>query len=278
MIDKDKIDAQFDEYWKEKPLEHSQNKKEKSWKDFHQTTIKKKRTKRPFYLKYAAAVIVLILAGSFYLLNQPQQTSASIVNISNPSDHTKVIHLPDSTEIRLYPHSKISYHKNYNKNRLVTLDGDAFFQVKKDKHHPFEVHNNNLITTVLGTTFTITTDLNKKTEVKLYEGKIKMNIEGQSESWILSPGEEFSYQKNTPEINHIKTYVDFENEKLKTIITYLEKEYGFDIQLEALNLNKETTLRINKEDHLETPLQIITEIHNLTYEIDMTRRKVILKK
>ncbi|WBL25311.1 FecR family protein [Zunongwangia sp. HGR-M22] len=278
MIDTDQIDAQFDEYWKETSLENTQNKKEKSWEDFHQTTFKKKRRKKPFYLKYAAAVILFILVGSFYFWNEPQQTSASTVNISNPSDHTKVIYLPDSTAIRMYSNSKISYPPNFNKNRKVYLKGNAFFQVTKDKHHPFEVHNNNLITTVLGTTFTITTDLNKKTEVKLYEGKVKMNIKGQSESWILSPGEAFIYQKDRPKINNIKTYVDFESKKLKTIIDYLEKQYGYDIQIEKYFLNKKTTLRINKEDHLETPLQIITEIHNLTYEIDSTRRKVILKK
>ncbi|WBL22775.1 FecR family protein [Zunongwangia sp. HRR-M8] len=278
MIDKDQIDAQFDEYWKETPLKQSPYTKLESWKDFHQNTIKKKRSKKSIYLKYAAAVLVLILGGSFYFLKLPQQSKVSIVNISNPSDKTKLVYLPDSTEIRMYNHSKISYPQNFNKNRKVYLEGNAFFQVTKDKHHPFKVHKGSLITTVLGTTFTIITGQDKHTKVKLYEGKIKMNIKGQSESWILSPGEEFSYQKNTPKIHHIKTYVDFESKKLKTIIDYLEEQYGFDIQLEKNFLNKETSLRINKEDDLETPLKIITEIHNLNYEIDNSKRKVILKE
>lgn len=68
-----------------------------------------------------------------------------------------LVNLPDKSSIILQPKSKISYSpKQYNKTkREVILAGEAFFEVQKDSKKPFFVYTNELITKVLGTSFSV---------------------------------------------------------------------------------------------------------------------------
>ena len=274
---KSEIDRKFDEFWQESPPEISSAEKEKSWKKFYRKRFYKSSLKSTKLIKYAAVILIFAILGTgFYIANQPEKEIASLIHIENPGNQLKLIFLPDSSEIRLRPGSKISYSKNYIQKREISLQGNAFFKVTKDKDHPFKVFNNKTITTVLGTSFTIT-ESKTETSVKLHEGKVKMNVRGRSESWILSPGEAFVFKENTPEIEHFENHIDFEKESLKNIIDYLKKEYAFSITIAEELLNKKTTLRIQKQDDIEIPLQIIAEIHNLDYNIDRINQKATLK-
>ena len=223
---------------------------------------------------------MVILGTGFYIINrinQPVQQIASVIHIENPGNKLKLIFLPDSSEIRLQSHSKITYSKDYSNNREVSLQGNAFFKVRKDKNHPFKVINNKTITTALGTSFTIAEN-EIQTRVKLHEGKVKMTVQGQSKNWILLPGEEFILEDGATKIQHFKNHVDFEKESVKNIISFLEQEYAFKIAVPEAFLSKQITLRIKKEEDIEIPLKILAEIHNLNYSIDRFNNTVIFRK
>ena len=278
---KSEIDKKFEEYWKENSPKIASTEKEKSWEKFSSDHLKKSYAKTSTFTKYAAAIAIMVILGTgFYSLNhinQPSQEIASLINIGNPGNKLKLIFLPDSSEIRLQPHSKITYSKDYNNNREVSLQGNAFFKVRKDQNHPFKVINNKTTTTALGTSFTITEN-EIQTRVKLHEGKVKMNIRGQSENWILLPGEEFILEDGTTKIQNFKNHIDFDKESLKSIISFLEQEYAFKIAVPETFLSKQITLRIKKEEDIEVPLKIIAELYLLNYSIDRFNRKAILKK
>jgi len=82
---------------------------------------------KPFkrFLRVAAAVTI-IMVGSYFYLNTLSE------NISTQYAENKEVVLPDTSEILLNADSEISYsEKNWDKERNVALEGEAFFKVAK---------------------------------------------------------------------------------------------------------------------------------------------------
>jgi len=64
--------------------------------------------------------------------------------------------LPDGSKVWLNSESKLEYKKKFNDSvREVTLEGEGFFDVVKDKQHPFIVHTSDIDIKVLGTAFNV---------------------------------------------------------------------------------------------------------------------------
>ena len=94
-------------------------------------------------LKYAAVVLLtLALPFSYYLgQNSHSNDDNSITTISCAFGDRSSIVLPDSSHVWLNSGSKLSFSSNFKNGRKVSLEGEAFFDVSKDKHHPFKVKN-----------------------------------------------------------------------------------------------------------------------------------------
>ena len=92
--------------------------------------------------------------------------------------------LPDNSEIVLNSASEIQYKKwNWDNNRSLNLDGEAFFKVAKGKK--FEVNTSHGKVTVLGTQFNVKQRENYF-DVSCYEGKVKVNFD--TKEYILTKG------------------------------------------------------------------------------------------
>lgn len=100
------------------------------WNTIEQhTKIRKLKNRRNFQsTKWIAAVSILIL-GITTLFFQFQPPTFHIAE--NNSKLPKTLYLPDSSKIILSAHSSIKYAKDFNKNRNVSLFGEAFFEVKR---------------------------------------------------------------------------------------------------------------------------------------------------
>ncbi|MRZ44568.1 anti-sigma factor, partial [Parabacteroides goldsteinii] len=88
-----------------------------------------------------AAVIALTLGGSFiYRQMQTEQTPIALQTITVPAGQRINITLADGTNVWLNARTTIQYPITFNeKERLVKLDGEAYFDVTKDKSKPFIV-------------------------------------------------------------------------------------------------------------------------------------------
>jgi len=76
--------------------------------------------------------------------------------LNTQNGQRKQIQLFDGTKIWLSPSSTIKYSDQLvNSYREVWLDGEAFFEVAKDKTHPFIIHSGRMQTEVVGTSFNI---------------------------------------------------------------------------------------------------------------------------
>lgn len=111
-------------------------------------------------LRYAAAAAVLtaiVTSTVWYLgINSKTQSSLAENKIIVPMGQRAEIILADGTEVWLNAKSQLSYSTNYfPKNRVVELEGEAYFKVTSDQNQPFLVRNGNIVIKVTGTEFNV---------------------------------------------------------------------------------------------------------------------------
>jgi len=152
------------------------------------------------YLYYAAASVILVV-GTFllktYFLNiqptaglqtQPVQTADYETAIAQK----KTIRLPDSTLVVLNAKTSLHIDKGFGiDSRIVTLIGEAFFDVKHNQQKPFIVQTNACKIKVLGTAFNVKAYPGETTsETSLLRGSIELTIKNDNNrKFLLKPNE-----------------------------------------------------------------------------------------
>jgi transmembrane sensor len=220
-----------------------------------------KRSLIPTILKVAAAVLLIAVVG-FYTLPRLFPAKPSLIAESgrtsetiqtcNKTDKVMVVQLPDSSVVKLQPGSMIRYsgRKSITK-REVHLIGEAFFDVVKDSKRPFYVYGGNVVTKVLGTSFTVKAAKDAASiEVSVRTGKVSV-YEGTQQSpaiqsgVILTPNEKVEFfvsdkhwvtslvqePKPLPTSNKEVDFV-FSDAALGQIMASIEQTYSIDIIVE----------------------------------------------
>lgn len=132
--------------------------------------------------------------------------------IETPRGGTYQVRLPDGTKVWLNAASTIKYPVSFSSRqarRVLLLSGEAYFEVSKDKKHPFIVQTDQQEVKVLGTHFNIN-NYKDESSVKttLLEGSIIVNNQV-----ILKPGEQATNNTNNISIKtvDINAAVDWKN-------------------------------------------------------------------
>jgi len=163
--------------------------------------------KYPSFKKWALAIaaifIGLIITVEFGGLRPLLVTNYHLNEIvAKPGTKSKLI-LPDGSQVWLNSESKLTYGSSFNDSiREVTLEGEAYFDVVKDKKHPFIVKTSAISIRVLGTAFNVKSYHQDPTiETTLVRGMIEVqkNNEPSASKIILRPNEKLIYNKT--EIN-----------------------------------------------------------------------------
>ncbi len=152
--------------------------------------------------------------------------------------------LPDGTQVWLNAGSSISYPTAFaGKQRQVSVTGEAYFEVAKDKTKPFEVSVNHMRIEVLGTHFNVNAyDNEDNMKTTLLEGSIEL-INGPYHS-LLKPGQQAQSGKNDkitvlqPEdmlqtIAWKNGFFNFTNADLPAIMRQLERWYDIEVRFEG---------------------------------------------
>lgn len=154
-------------------------------------------------LKYIAAV--LVLGTTLYLWHMYANTNAKAALASNwqnkitaPREKDRLV-LPDGTVVTLNSGTSFKYPLSFGgKNREVYLNGEAFFEVAKDRVHPFIIHTNKMNVRVLGTVFNIKSyNTESRSETSLIHGSIEVTLNDRAaDRIILKPREKLIVQNN----------------------------------------------------------------------------------
>ena len=229
-----------------------------------------------------AAVIALTLGGSFiYRQMQTEQTPIALQTITVPAGQRINITLADGTNVWLNARTTIQYPITFNeKERLVKLDGEAYFDVTKDKSKPFIVQTDNYNVEVLGTQF----DVNAYSETGEFEttlmsGSVKVASASDSTQKItLKPNNKVFLQDGKLHVTAVDDYnpyrwkeglICFKNETFTSIMKDFEKYYGLTIQVKNKNVFKYVyTGKFRQTDGIDYALRVLQKDIKFTYQRD----------
>lgn len=222
----------------------------------------------------AAAILAIVVSGS-WLWYRHASLPHGLLTISSgatPLTYT----LKDNTIVTLNKNSTISYPSQFDKNnRSVQLQGEAFFEVKQDKSHPFIVHVNDITVTVLGTSFNIN-EKRSETEIIVKSGRIK--VTGSKNSVQLQEGEKVIISSKTDLLkkemadNELYSYYRTQefvcnNTPLNELVATLNEAYDAHIKIANVQTNQLLiTTTFHRSQPLDTILSIITQtLPQVTY-------------
>lgn len=207
-----------------------------------------------------AAILVLALGITFTVQNFSTETQYA----SNGERTT--FSLPDNSEVVLNAGSAIKYKKwNWDNNRHLKLEGEAYFKVAKGKK--FEVETDLGKVTVLGTQFDVKARKNRF-DITCYEGRVKVNYK--DKEIILTPGKSVAFE-NGKQLNELvinqkpewlENKIAFNKENLSNILDEIQRQYNVTISVETKYPDELFTGKIPL-DNLDVALQIIATTYNL---------------
>lgn len=110
--------------------------------------------------------------------------------LSIPRGETFKVILSDGTEVLLNSDSRLAYPTVFKgKERVVSLEGEAYFSVAKDAEHPFIVNSGNVQVRVLGTEFNMCSYSPDDVRITLIEGKVAVSDTCSLQSIEMKPGQ-----------------------------------------------------------------------------------------
>ena len=256
----------------------------------------------------AASVILLIVAGwwlnsrnDFSKIKRGTAISEVLFPASKPVDiekinttsHPLLIVLEDSSRITLAPGSKISYPAKFaGSKREVFLNGEAFFDISKNPERPFLVYANELVTKVLGTSFTIKAyNASREVTVEVKTGRVSVFAKSDPDlnskisknelaGVILTPNQKIIFERD--QIRMVKTLVEkpqivlpkaqiphfeFEDTPTSEVFASIGKAYGIDILYDEELLSGCPLTATLDNQSLHDKLSIICKAVEASYEI-----------
>lgn len=257
-----------------------------------ENTDKKKPRRYLSVVKYAATacIIAVVALGAYFMGTQQTDTDSGLISMAVMNGQKADITLADGTRVYINSDSKVTYDNTYNKkNRTLVLEGEAYFEVAKNKDKPFIVKVNGIDVEALGTSFNVRAHtVDKLVSVTLIEGKVKVTSSEQED--ILNPNERIEYdlisktfEKSEihPNADHLlwrSNQLAFYGESLEEVCKTLTRMYNCNFVFKSEAVKKYTYSGIIRNNSLTNVLDFISQTASIKYEIKPDNTIVIYKK
>lgn len=187
--------------------------------------------------------------------------------------------LPDGTVVNINSDSKIKFPDKFSDTeRLVILEeGEAFFDVAKDKNKPFIVQVKDSRIQVLGTSFNINAYPETNMKTTLVEGKVKISSDASAQEITLTPGQQAELNQGLIQVKNVdvspyiawtKGLFMFNNLDLNSIMKQLNRWYNIDVTFADSSIENYTfTGVINKKYSKEYIFSIIEKTTQIKIEV-----------
>jgi len=258
---------------------------------------------RPVYWFRAAAAAVLLLIGAFLMYyyryaDKPviagisAEVVAHLNAITNDRNTALTIALSDGSKCRLAAGSSLFYPSVFeDSSRVVYLKGEGYFEVEKDAGRPFFVYSDNIVTRVVGTSFTVkklkgTSNI----EVAVYSGKVivektrKQDGQAPGKSVVLTPNKKVTYLSHDDSLVPglmdepalLPEYSDtdlteaftFREVPVSDILSLFEKAYGVSFVVSSQEVkNCIVTADMSQDAGLTSKLEILCAAISADFEV-----------
>lgn len=263
----------------------------KSKKDALYPIVKTERKKSRInvYMGVAASFLMLISIGlGLYIADMRsdmKQIAASEVCFASGNEGTSTVTLPDGSTVRLNARSHITYGSDFGvSDRVVRVEGEAFFDVTKDEEKEFVVKAQAMEVIVHGTKFNIYAYPESDfSEMSLVEGSVSLRS-GDSVLKV-SPNEKVCIDRCTGRMNlmvtdnevetaWLKKTMIFMHEPLYRVIDKLERRFGIQIECtDGISLSDIYTGTF-KDRNITDILDVLKMHYGFDYHIDDNHIKI----
>lgn len=181
--------------------------------------------------------------------------------------------LPDSSTVILNSGSEVKYGSDFGKQRVIWLDGEAFFKVTKNINSPFIVHTKGFDVKVLGTEFNVNSNKINQT-ISLTKGKVNVLLKESRDEINLLPNEELVWNSKTKlvikrnfDVKKVSAWKDniliLDDEKFEDALPKINQFYGvnFIIRDSAVsNQHLKGAFKNQTIDEFITSLEFILDV------------------
>ncbi len=276
------------------------------------------RLKR-WYYRIAAIILLPFLIAGGILVYRLMKSDDTYVNKGWAVVHSTMgsrvgFSLPDGSTGWLNSGSTLKYALNFNDNRTVELEGEAYFDVIHSRAHPFYVKTSDIMVKVLGTRFNVRSYPDDKTiETTLLSGLVEIETlspeVGKGRKLILKPNQKATFRKNTEQMNihenktrlesptGIKEIGIFEDidttpitswkdsrlifikEPFESLLKKMERWYDVEISLKDSAVNKLSYTGVFENETVEQALKALkVATPNLEYTMNKNKVELFIKK
>ena len=242
---------------------------------------KLKRTLFHRWMQYAAiAVGAFFIGGMGYWFYQAgSRSSESLVTVT-ANETIKELMLPDGTKVWLNKNTILQYPRNFEGGkRHVYLNGEGFFDVKRNTAKPFIVQSHAMQVRVLGTTFNLKSGENGQRAVAtLLKGEVEVKGNHGEGMIVLSPGQQAELDGMTRRLT-VKpaepgiegwhdTAFDLNQTDIRTLCKILERAYNVKIII-APDVDIERTYSgpLKKKENVAATLDLIKNSIGIKYKV-----------
>ena len=271
----------------------------------YQILLEKTQRQKRFVIRISqiAAVFILPLVLFFLFKYNSRESDVNkqqnLIELHCPEGTRAKFTLPDGSDGWLAGGSVMTYATNFKKNRNVSVEGEAFFCVKRDEKRPFRVKLGDLNVKVLGTKFNVlnyTTD--PISEVVVLSGLVEVTGNTKKFTEQLNVNKKLQLQKERNEIYlsnvdarsytaWIKGRLEFDSESLESVCRKIERFYDVDVELNIEGLENNLFRANVKIGSLEELLKYMSLALPVKYELTdaketadgkIVRRKLIISR
>lgn len=203
---------------------------ERMWLQISRNTLNKKRILLSRLLWRGAAVAAVLLVffcGRWWLKNQQQVVAPTVAVVDHSyyaiDSHTFI--LPDSSVVWMKKGATLRYKSDFLSHRVVSMSGQAVFDVRKMNNQPFKVYAGETMVDVKGTVFQVVShDDTGEHEVTLYKGAVDFTTSAHGQRIQMKPGQRVSYNATTDDLElHRVALIEWVNGRFHFTDTSLEK-------------------------------------------------------
>ena len=190
--------------------------------------------------------------------------------------------LPDGTKVWLNAASKLVFPVSFaNNERLVTLEGEAYFEVARDKKRPFKVTMNDTKITVLGTSFNARS-YEKESMTTLVSGAVKVHYG--SSLYDLKPGQCAVADGNdlnigTADIEKALAWKEghflFNEDAIKPILEEVARWYDLELSYKGKLPDIHIGGSISRKERLSEVLEMLKEVSGLNFNVNGRKLQII---
>ncbi len=261
----------------------------KEWGRFKsavENRIKEKKRQQQKVVRLVSGIAAVLLVGfiSGFLFVKYTQQNPIYITATAPAGSVAQLVLSDSTVVYLNASSQLTYcPEGKSRNREVTLNGEAWFDVAKNKKNPFVVHTPACDVNVTGTQFNVKAYATENQVVTtLEEGEVMLSSAAGyqlARPIHLKPGEQAVIDRsaNKALVKKVETryFTSWKNNKLmfinmniKELIVTIERKFGVEIEVTDPGILKYHYTGTLKNESVLEVMELIKHTLPIDYSVD----------